>query len=74
MVDPSRIAWSTHHGPGPPRYFLLKNKSLPRHFAKNPLHLSEIKPRSIEIPTGTLEFIFFPKIPLATFYKLQIGP
>jgi hypothetical protein len=58
-MDPSCAAWSTRHGHGRPRYFLLKNKSptqIPHHIPKNPLHLSEIKPRSTEIPTGTLEF------------------
>jgi hypothetical protein len=82
-VDPSRATRSTCCGPGPHvvdlvhRIFHCKINTkinYPRKFAKRPLGCFVIKPQSTKILRRPLVFKIFPKMPVATFQKFQIGP
>jgi hypothetical protein len=46
----------------------------PRHFAKDPMHLSKIKPQSTEFPNRTLESENISRFSPSHFQEFQIGP
>jgi hypothetical protein len=79
--------WSVHRGPCPMLvhelwtestvifYWKINSKiNYPEKFAKRPLSFFVIKPQPTKILRRPLVFEIFPKMPLATFQKFQIGP
>jgi hypothetical protein len=60
--------WSTNRGTSPCLFSLENNSKpiIPCHFAKRPLFLSNINPRSTKILRRPLVFEIFQKIPLAS--------
>jgi hypothetical protein len=68
--------WSTNGGPSL-SYFPLKKIprwKIPADFVVSPSPFYELKPQSMKILRRPLVFKIFPKIPLATFQKLQKNP